>query len=297
MKILDRKEYNENDITRLLTCSDSRVALIRDVHRFNFDMVRTEAYVTILCTQGSGQVRINDREYELGKGKFVSCRPYTIVENGTLSDDFEYLGIIMTPDFMKEYYTILVDGWNVWLNIDRNPVYEFSKEAFDLFVQYWHLLYAKLTGPRLPHHYQLITSLLAAFAYEFRDYVEDYARQQHLPFADEQKRNYASSDKLYKRFMELLTASFPKKRDVSFYASHLCVTPKYLSAVCKQTTGETASQIIYKYVVNDVKMMLRRKDLTIKEVAFKLGFDNLSFFGKYTKRALGMSPKAFRYSV
>lgn len=296
METIKGKDIKDMDITRLLTCSDSRVALIRDVRRFNFDMVRTEAYISILCTQGCGTVRINDTEYELSKGKFVSCRPYTIVENGTLSDDFEYLGIILTTDFMKEYSTILVDGWDVWLNVDQNPVYEFSHGAYDLFVQYWNLLYAKLTGPRLQHHFQLITSLLAAFAYEFRDYVEDYARRHHMPFAEEGRRNYASSEKLYKRFMEMLTSSFPKKREVNFYASHLCVTPKYLSAVCKQMTGDTASAIISKYVVNDVKMLLRRKDLTIKEVACKLGFDNLSFFGKYTKRALGMSPKAFRCS-
>lgn len=81
---------------------------------------------------------------------------------------------------------------------------------------------------------------------------------------------------------------------VSFYADKLNVTPKYLSAVCKEISGHTASDIINQYVVKDVEALLKRSGRSIKEVANELMFPNLSFFGKYVKKHLGVSPKQYR---
>ncbi len=41
----------------------------------------------------------------------------------------------------------------------------------------------------------------------------------------------------------------------------------------------------------------RNPDKSVKEISNELGFPNLSFFGKYVKRMLGMSPKAYRKSL
>lgn len=49
-------------------------------------------------------------------------------------------------------------------------------------------------------------------------------------------------------------------------------------------------------VINDVRLLLHNPDKSVKEISNELGFPNLSFFGKYVKRMLGMSPKAYRKS-
>jgi AraC-like DNA-binding protein len=53
-------------------------------------------------------------------------------------------------------------------------------------------------------------------------------------------------------------------------------------------------QWINEYVMEDIRYYLKETPLTIKEISTTLGFPNLSFFGKYTKRNLGMSPKEYR---
>lgn len=78
------------------------------------------------------------------------------------------------------------------------------------------------------------------------------------------------------------------------YADRLCITPKYLSAVCKATTGKTASDIINRYVVEDIRRLLKQPGKSIKEIANELDFPNLSFFGKYVKKHLGTSPTQYR---
>ena len=94
-----------------------------------------------------------------------------------------------------------------------------------------------------------------------------------------------------------MSSSYPKERMIGFYANQLYVTPKYLSAVCKEVSGQTASELITQYMVKDILYLLykflRRK---IKEIANELNFPNLSFFGKYVKQHLGMSPKQYRES-
>ena len=81
---------------------------------------------------------------------------------------------------------------------------------------------------------------------------------------------------------------------VAVYADKLHVTPKYLSAVCKDISGETASDIINQYVIKDVLYLLKKSEKSIKEIVNELDFPNLSFFGKYVKRYTGSSPKQYR---
>ena len=64
--------------------------------------------------------------------------------------------------------------------------------------------------------------------------------------------------------------------------------------MCKQLTGKTASAWINEYVVRDVTRLLKYSDLSIKEIALKLDFPNVSFFGKYVKNQLGLPPSEYR---
>ena len=59
---------------------------------------------------------------------------------------------------------------------------------------------------------------------------------------------------------------------------------------------ELAIDIIADMVIMDAKSQLKSTDLTIQEIAYSLNFPNVSFFGKYFKRYVGISPQKFRNS-
>ncbi len=94
--------------------------------------------------------------------------------------------------------------------------------------------------------------------------------------------------------MRLLSRPTNTEREVRAYAEQLLVTPKYLSAVCKEKTGRTAMDWITESTVSHIKYYLLQTDLTIKEIAFKLDFPDVSFFCKYVKKHLGKSPVEYR---
>ena len=106
--------------------------------------------------------------------------------------------------------------------------------------------------------------------------------------------NYSAPELLFKRFVHLMADESPYRHEAGYYADKLCVSRKYLTSVCKRQSGKTPSDLINDVTVNYVRQMLRSSDKTIKQIAADTGFSNLSFFGKFVRRELGMSPKEYR---
>jgi AraC-like DNA-binding protein len=77
-------------------------------------------------------------------------------------------------------------------------------------------------------------------------------------------------------------------------ASDLCISPKYLTAICKKQSGKTANEWIREQVLEEIRYYLRQTDLSIKQICDRLGFSNSSFFGKYVKEHFGMTPMQLR---
>ena len=64
----------------------------------------------------------------------------------------------------------------------------------------------------------------------------------------------------------------------------------------RQVTGRNVLDIIAHVVIVDVKAKLKSPNMTIQEIAYSLNFHSASFFGKYFKRHMGMSPLEYRNS-
>ena len=102
---------------------------------------------------------------------------------------------------------------------------------------------------------------------------------------------------LVKRFLSLIEKSYISKRMVTEYADQLIVTPNYLNEVVKKVTGHPASHHIQQRIVLEAKRQAAFSTLTMKEVAYQLGFDDIAHFSKFFKNASGQSFTDFRKSL
>lgn len=102
------------------------------------------------------------------------------------------------------------------------------------------------------------------------------------------------SSELLHAFMDMLSRECGKERSVEYYAKQLGITPKYLSIVCRKHMNRNASKVIDEAVIRKAKSMLMQSGLTIAEVAESLNFVSQSFFGKYFKQRVGMSPSRYK---
>ena len=83
---------------------------------------------------------------------------------------------------------------------------------------------------------------------------------------------------------------------MSFYADKLCISPKYLSLLVKETTGKSAARWIDEFVLMEAKNLLRFSGKNVQQVAYALNFTNQSSFGKYFKHMTGQSPTEYQKS-
>ncbi len=96
------------------------------------------------------------------------------------------------------------------------------------------------------------------------------------------------------KFKELVLLHYLEEKSVSAYAERLSVTPKYLNDCVRISYGKTAKEIINEVLLLDAKMMLARQEVSIKEIADRLNFEDYSHFVKFFKAQTGLSPAKFR---
>jgi AraC family transcriptional activator of pobA len=120
-------------------------------------------------------------------------------------------------------------------------------------------------------------------------YRRDYQSRYRI-FESSQKKQ------LLNEFKRLVNNRFTTLRTTKDFARELNITPNYLNALCQEFFYKTVSEIIQERVILEAKRMLMHTSLSISEIAYKLGFDDNSYFGRYFKKVVGMTPKGFRES-
>jgi AraC family transcriptional activator of pobA len=97
-----------------------------------------------------------------------------------------------------------------------------------------------------------------------------------------------------RQFGALLNQHYRTRRSVREYADLLHLTANYLNALCRRVLGQTASDLIHARVVLEARRLLAHSALSVAQVADELGFDDPSYFGRYFRKYVGLSPEAFR---
>lgn len=250
--------------------------------------VQLEMYVIVLVTNGRATVKINGTIYEAKKDDLLICPPNNIVDSGLMSIDFQGHCICISCTYIKRIIPLAENSWDIKKLFESHPICTLKSEEAKIFCQCYELLCSK-TQYSSATQKRVIGTIMLALIYDMQTVLGRVVRYNPRPFT--------SREILFKRFVDLIESTYPKPRTVSYYADHLNITPKYFSSVCKQVGGQNATEIIDQYVLKDVVYLMNHTQKSIKEIACELNFFNLSFFGKYVKKHLGVSPKMYREQV
>ena len=77
-------------------------------------------------------------------------------------------------------------------------------------------------------------------------------------------------------------------------ADQLSVSQRYLSDTLKKETGQTSTELLQGFLINEAKNTLLNSNKTIAEVAYELGFEYPTYFSRLFKKKAGVSPKQYR---
>jgi AraC family transcriptional activator of pobA len=135
------------------------------------------------------------------------------------------------------------------------------------------------------HEAELIRTYIFALIFEI-----DGCHLQHRT----QMPSPTHSDALFAKFRQLLTSNYMHEHQLAFYAGHLNLTPKSLSAAIKKQSGKSAGKWIDDTVILEAKVLLQNKTITISQVSGMLNFSDQSVFGKFFRAGTGITPVEYR---
>lgn len=250
---------------------------------FKFDMI-----MMVYCIKGRIEFESNSNTHRAKAGDVIICLPNSTWENVMVSPDFDSKIVGVSKNAAQANVQVNSDFLSLMGYVARNPVIHLNEERQQMFLKYYTLIAHKIKHPHGFYHKEIMHSLLQSSMYELFAIITPY-----IEYTND-GGNLKQANLLFKRFIEMLAANNGKIQPVKKYAQDLCITPKYLSNITKTMTGRTALDWIHSYTVKAIDKYLRRSNLSIKEISELLGFPNLSFFGKFTKSHLGMSPTQYR---
>lgn len=96
------------------------------------------------------------------------------------------------------------------------------------------------------------------------------------------------------KFRKLLEANYRKNWTVSAYARELNVSTKTLNNLVKSATGKTSSTMICNRIILEAKRRLSHSDDQVNEIGYYLVFKDASYFVKYFKKHVFLTPSEYR---
>ena len=252
------------------------LAVMRSLHTIKdtpiMAMVRTPQYVElgriVTVTAGSASFSINLVPYELQAGDILVIPQHNYISIPAVSEDFDG-GII---------------------SFDRSPI-EFEKcahlrpppEDFDRICRYAELLWAVVQRPydeRTAGHLQ--TAMLS-------DLKHLYVQQASAVAA-----RLSRSEQIFQRFLDALGREQQLSRTVKAYADLLYISPNHLSAIVRKESGRSVMDWLNAHCILRAQVLLRHTDLSVYEIAERLGFQSATFFSRFFRRETGQTPSAYR---
>ncbi|MGM9738679.1 MAG: helix-turn-helix domain-containing protein [Candidatus Cryptobacteroides sp.] len=240
------------------------------------------------CKKGFLEIVFEGKSYLVKENDIFVYLPFCELYIHSISDDLE--GIIGVADFSFVYSSlhVVANAYN-YLYVKEHPCMSLSEEGKVRVDEMISAINSRKSLAEDPVMFQLLSSLARALCFQIM--YEYFSSTPSSPIRQDRK------DVVFQNFMQSLYKNYTKSREVSFYAQEQFLTPRYFSSIVKAGTGRSAQQWISVVVIDEACHLLDDPKNSIKDVSYRLGFPNQSFFGRYFKQYYGMSPSEYRRSL
>ncbi len=264
-------------------------AIFRDITEIQFAHrpTRLDMAVFGLCQSGECDLLIDSNNVHFTAGDYIVLFPNQVVQILEHETPSNTQGIFICLS-NKLYNEMLqhVQTTPMLLYIRQHPCAPLKEEDIAWITRYHELIFQEMQAADNIFRASTAKSLMAALFFKVCNLYG------HSIFSAHPARN--RQEEIFTQFLKLLTQHFRQEHTISFYADKLFITPKYLSSIVKDVSGESANKWIQSFVIKEAKILLQTTHLNVQQITNYLSFPSQSFFGKYFKQHTGMSPQQFR---
>lgn len=242
----------------------------------------------LLCKEGEGSFVYNDRCFYLQRNSLVVIAHPRKASNWAFGPQFKMEMFAANYVYLQKLlpsnnYSI---GGSVSLN--HNPVIPLSDDNAQRFLEDVRRLRERAADQDFLFYRELMGSLCLTMMYDIFEFHAIY----YSTHEESDRSGY-----VVKEFLQLLSTGITREqRDVTYLASRLNVSMKYLSGTIKRVTGHTVMSFIDRATIAIVKEYLDNDQLSLTQIADRMRFASLSYFSRYCKKHLGMTPSEYRRS-
>ena len=274
--------------------SDNEIVIVDGIQQFTqLNAAHVAMNAIVICTNGKAQAQMNGMQMELHKNQVAVIPQNVTVTDVMISPDFDLKGLFLTNRILRSFLNEKISIWNDMMYIHRQHIVTMDEDEILFYTHFYDMITLAIErGKENPYHTEIIQALLRSAILGLCGAMKwMLSADNQLSIVNSQLSTGKSH---FQRFLDLLHSTDMKRRTVEAYANELCISPKYLTTICKKNSGKTANEWITEHVLEDIRYYLKQTDLSMKQICDQLGFPNPSFFGKYVKDHFGMTPMEFR---
>lgn len=262
--------FSIRNIHELLQGND----MVEELHRHDF-------FYILVLEKGSGNHEIDFAPYEICNHSVFLMRPGQVHQLTLKAGSTGYL-----IQFKTEFF------------------YSQNKLSQQLLRKVSHINFCNLDDNGFKKLYAILTYAFGEYCNKQEGYEEVIQSNLNIFFIElvrhRQNKKISSSDsnsyaqEQLEKFLELLEANITQYKQVSQYADILNLSTYQLNAITKEVLGKTCSELINEYIILESKRALLATSNQVNQIAYYLGYEDVSYFIRFFKKHTGHSPEAFR---
>ncbi len=248
-------------------------------------------YSVLLCTEGYGTLRINNDTYSFQPQTVCLIAPDQIHSFEDI-EDAEGIIVFFCQDFYVEEFSFirLLNVFSYASNIDKNtcnPSIALSDKEFNP-------IFATLNS--IQHEYELhesshnsaviMRSLLNIILLKLSEMYE----KKSLKSAKSNRNDSI----LIHSLAHLVDSYFIQEQHLEFYTSAFNISEKQLNDLCNKHFNCGLKKILQNRLMQEARKLLLSSELSVAEIAYKLNFEDNSYFNKVFRNKIGLTPRRFR---
>jgi AraC-like DNA-binding protein len=248
--------------------------------------VKTDHYGIIIAHRGTSLKTSGRSEYHIQPKTMHFVTPGMIHAYTEVSSDLDWTMVLFKRSFIAESY-IREDLFAqlVELSPDIIPYFTLTEERYDVFIKILYAMKSEYNSEK-PFSFHFLKLHTVQMLYEMSRTCEECLNHS--------SRQLSRRYQLVSAFRKLVDEEFLSIRTVKEFSSKLNISSKLLSKAVREETGHSALQIIHNRIYLEAKFLITSSGFSIKQIAYHLGFDTSSHFGRFFKQCSGLNPTQFK---
>lgn len=254
----------------------------KDVLEINHKM---DFYTIMVITDDMGRHSIGYKDFYYSKGTVLSIRKDQFNKFHVNNEVKGYL-LFFKEEFLNRYLheQEIVGTIQLFNELLTSPKTHFEPYDFDDILELVYKIENEFFSIQDEYSLKIIRSLLHILITKIHRIKSNGLNKVQLS-------NYLNE---FIKFQNLVEKKYKDSKKVKYYADELGFSTKKLNTITNFVTGKNAKLFIDDVVIIKAKKDLLHSNLSIKEIAYKVGFKDPANFYKYYRKHTGFTPESYR---